>query len=191
MRISYFFREKWLNSLQTVETLIRRCILQRLIWVCIVWWVPFYRSPDYNGLNTSFWVFIDCLGLSIWIHYMRVKQYCRIYTGLPEPSLRTCKYSMVLLFAIWQLNVNVLSTTNNKQPYNYKTKLNVKQVLPKFKLQKLEHVQLGKFTHLNLALLNLDRQCRSRSVGFWRSQLIWICTVCHKIYISVSTTCIK
>ena len=24
-----------------------------------------------------------------------------------------------------------------------------------------------------------SKQCRSRSVGFWRSQLIWICTVCH------------
>ena len=23
------------------------------------------------------------------------------------------------------------------------------------------------------------KQCRSRSVGFWRSQMIWICTVCH------------
>ena len=40
-------------------------------------------------------------------------------------------------------------------------------------------------THIStLVLLNPDmsclcRQCRSRSVGFWRSQLIWICTVCH------------
>ena len=37
---------------------------------------------------------------------------------------------------------------------------------------------------LTLVLLNSDipclcKQCRSRSVGFWRSQLIWICTVCH------------
>ena len=35
---------------------------------------------------------------------------------------------------------------------------------------------------LTLVLLNpdipsLSKQCRSRSVGFWRSQLIWICTV--------------
>ena len=28
-------------------------------------------------------------------------------------------------------------------------------------------------------LLN-DKQCRSRSVGFWRSQLIWIYTVCKR-----------
>ena len=38
--------------------------------------------------------------------------------------------------------------------------------------------------YLTLFLLNQDmpclcKQCRSRSVGFWRSQLIWICTVCH------------
>ena len=37
---------------------------------------------------------------------------------------------------------------------------------------------------LTLVLLNPDipclcKQCRSRSVGFWRSQLIWSCTVCH------------
>ena len=37
---------------------------------------------------------------------------------------------------------------------------------------------------LTLVLLNPDipclcKQCRSRSVGFGRSQLIWICTVCH------------
>ena len=39
-------------------------------------------------------------------------------------------------------------------------------------------------TILTLVLLNSDtpclcKQCRSRSIGFWRSQLIWICTVCH------------
>ena len=37
---------------------------------------------------------------------------------------------------------------------------------------------------LSLVLLNPDipclcNKCRSRIVGFWRSQLIWICTVCH------------
>ena len=37
---------------------------------------------------------------------------------------------------------------------------------------------------LTIVLLNPDvpclcKQCRSRSVGFWRTQLIWICTVCH------------
>ena len=42
-------REKWLNYLQTVETLIRRHILRRLIWVCTVCQLPFYGSPDYNG----------------------------------------------------------------------------------------------------------------------------------------------
>ena len=43
-------REKWLNYLQTVETLIRRRILRRLIWVCTVCQLPFYGSPNYNGL---------------------------------------------------------------------------------------------------------------------------------------------
>ena len=45
-------------------------------------------------------------------------------------------------------------------------------------------------------LLNPDtscfsKQCRSRSVSFWRSQLIWIYTVCHSVFEFVSTTWIK
>ena len=47
----HILREKWLNYLQTVETVIRCCILQHLIWVCTVCQSPFYGSPDYNGLN--------------------------------------------------------------------------------------------------------------------------------------------
>ena len=43
-------REKWLNYSQTLETLIRRCILRHLIWVCTICQVPFYRPIDYNGL---------------------------------------------------------------------------------------------------------------------------------------------
>ena len=34
-------REEWLHYLQKVETLIRRCILRRLIWVCTVCHLPF------------------------------------------------------------------------------------------------------------------------------------------------------
>ena len=37
----------------------------------------------------------------------------------------------------------------------------------------------------------LCKQCRSRSVGFWGSQLIWICTVCHSVFEFVSTVWIK
>ena len=44
---------------------------------------------------------------------------------------------------------------------------------------------------LILVLLNPDipcfcKQCRSRSEGFWRSQLIWICTVCHCLWIYIN-----
>ena len=49
---------------------------------------------------------------------------------------------------------------------------------------------------LTLVLLNPDisylcKQCRSRSVGFWRSPLIWICTVCHSVCEFISTIWIK
>ena len=35
------------------------------------------------------------------------------------------------------------------------------------------------------------KQCRSRSVGFWRSQLIWICTVHHQVCKFITTIWIK
>ena len=47
----YIPKGKWLNYLQTVETLIRRRILQHLIWVCTVCQLPFYGSQDYNALS--------------------------------------------------------------------------------------------------------------------------------------------
>ena len=52
---------------------------------------------------------------------------------------------------------------------------------------------LGILSILTLVLPNADmpclcKQCRSRSVGFWRSQLIWICTICQSVneYLFVS-----
>ena len=48
-------REKLLNYMQTVETLIRRRILLSLIWVCTVCQLPFYGYPDYNGLTKTYW----------------------------------------------------------------------------------------------------------------------------------------
>ena len=63
------------------------------------------------------------------------------------------------------------------------------------------HISNGSFgiwllNGINQVLMNPDvtcllKQCRSRSVGFWRSQLIWICTVCHYICEFVSTTWIN
>ena len=42
-------------------------------------------------------------------------------------------------------------------------------------------LELSSYTPPELVLLNLCKQCRSRSVGFFRSQLIWIYTVCHSV----------
>ena len=44
---------------------------------------------------------------------------------------------------------------------------------------------------LNPDILCLCKQCWSRSVGFWRSQLIWIYTVCHSVCEFISTIWIK
>ena len=55
---------------------------------------------------------------------------------------------------------------------------------------------MSKLSATTLVLQNpdipcLSKQCRSRSVGFFRSQLIWICTVYHIECIFVSKTRIK
>ena len=38
--------------MQTVETLIRRRVLRRLIWVCTDCQLRFKGSPDFNGFGT-------------------------------------------------------------------------------------------------------------------------------------------
>ena len=43
----------------------------------------------------------------------------------------------------------------------------------------------------DMPCLSKQCTCRSRSVGFWRSQMIWICTVCHQICEFLSKTWIK
>ena len=52
-------RKKWLNYLQTVETLIRCHILRHLFGVCTVCQLLFYGSPDYNGLINWYMVLIQ------------------------------------------------------------------------------------------------------------------------------------
>ena len=66
------------------------------------------------------------------------------------------------------------------------------------KVMDLETIYVKSFwlKFLTLVLLNLDihclcKQCRSRSVGFWRSQLIWIYTVWHLVCEFVLTSWIR
>ena len=66
--IYIFLEKKWLNYLQTVETLIRRRVLRRLIWVCTICYLPFYGSPDYNGLSCNIYNFVGVfIFVQIWI----------------------------------------------------------------------------------------------------------------------------
>ena len=62
--------------------------------------------------------------------------------------------------------------------------------------QSSENISIFLVSCLRLVLLNsyiscFGKQCRSKSVGFWRSQLICICTVCHSVYEFISTIWIK
>ena len=62
-------REKWLNCLQTVEILIRRRV-RRLIWICTVCQLPFWRSPDYNGLMPSRRVYF-----TLWVGHFHFQRF--------------------------------------------------------------------------------------------------------------------
>ena len=60
----------------------------------------------------------------------------------------------------------------------------------------LTSISSSSTTKLTLVLLNPDIPClckqfRSRSVGFWRIQMIWICTICHSLCEFISTIWIK
>ena len=64
-------REKWLNYLQTVETLIRCHILQRLIWVCTVCqvtllgvsWLQWGKTPNWLGFIHKTWPLVNQFSL--------------------------------------------------------------------------------------------------------------------------------
>ena len=65
-----------------------------------------------------------------------------------------------------------------------------------WKIQKAPSLELWDNADLTLVLLNLDilflcKQYRSRSVGFFRSQLIWICTICRYICEFITTIWFK
>ena len=71
------------------------------------------------------------------------------------------------------------------------------EILSLISLKKNQNVIYNNLDYnLTLVLPNLDisclcKQCRARSVGFWRSQLIWICTVWHSVCEFIATTWIK
>ena len=75
-------------------------------------------------------------------------------------------------------------------------KTSVVLVVSKYKDKYRKQLHVAVFFILTLVLMSPDtscicQQCRSRSVGFWRSQLIWICTVCHSECEFISTIWIK
>ena len=73
--------EKWLNYLQTVETLIRRCIQRHLIWVCTVCQLPSYRSPNYNGLISAYKIIRFCK-IQVYLSLISLYRFLRLSRSL-------------------------------------------------------------------------------------------------------------
>ena len=123
-----------------------------------------------HNLQRLIWAYIVCSGcLSQNLNMIRgfVKEECLvIIMGQFSPVLHKnicCGYSFEV--SHWG--------TSNEYPqrmFLWRNKKNYPRIITKYSL--------------TLVLLNPDipclcKQCSSRSVGFWRSQLIWICTICH------------
>ena len=73
-------REKWLNYLQTVETLIRR-ILRCLIWFCTIYQLPSYGSPNYNGLISAYRIIRFCK-IQVYLSLISLYNFLRLSRSL-------------------------------------------------------------------------------------------------------------
>ena len=106
-----------------------------------------------------------------------------------------CRCFRCVLLSIWCLVRKVLGNCINCiNIWLLPSRLFIKNCVTYFWLKKKKKCMSSALEKdLNSCLLNRDiscfhKQCRSRSVGFFRSQLIWICTVCHLVCDYVSTT---
>ena len=84
------------------------------------------------------------------------------------------------------MNLLVITILHGLDFQNCCKKLVLKCLLNYCTLKKWSNLERGCIESLTLVLLDPDmpnvcKQCSSRSVGFFRSQLIWICTVCHSV----------
>ena len=155
-----------LGHWQTVKTQIRCHRMQLLIKLCTVGLNYRKLRVKWNSLTPAFRIIFPTYTqrppvLSVlWLLVCNMSDvHCSLFT-FPLNVIDTI-HSVTLGLSGWTSSLLSFKTTNPL----------LKLILPLYWL-------------LTLVLLNPDipclyKQCRSRSVGFWRNQLIWICTVCH------------
>ena len=121
-------------------------------------------SPDLNGIALMFYV-----------------PFLLPYT----PNIQTHKH------------LTILNLKYSKIPQSRPLKIRTTSLLrADFFLSKMVYFLIIAYSILTLVLLNLDipclcKQCSSRSVGFFRSQLIRTCIVCHLVCEFIVTIWIK
>ena len=141
------------------------------------------------------------LPLHIYIYIIQLMKYIFVY--LTENIFEHYKFSVAFYFLYTKPAVqNVFYVvafyyiTSEKMMVLLRPLTQIYAVQMNDKNNKHIGINFGIRNTITLVLLNpdipcLSKQCRSRSVGFFRSQLIWICTVCHSVFEFVSTTWIK
>ena len=128
-------------------------IMIRLLLYCLQKWLFKSQADDKADDNCCDWQ----LKVQVF-RQTSLSKLCRPWSDVPF-----CGYDMVYNICHWSSRLT--------SPYN-------KMWL------KFRYVWSGFKVYINPSLAEHDmpclrKQCRSRSAGFWRSQLIWICTVCQ------------
>ena len=100
------------------------------------------------------------------------------------PCMQQVSYLEGGLLCLWMLPLYL--HVNQKSDYD-----DIYYTVTHYSPQQMVHQSTLTLVLLKLDIPCLCKQCRSRSVGFWRSQLIWICTVCHSVCEFIATIQIK
>ena len=138
----------------------------------------------------TFWLGWVKMTHSFWNNESNFKIVSQIYQNLYIHWYENPKFFIHVIFILKAVYPNTLN--NAILSYNmvcniFRCRTNDRSLIKLFLWQKpdldfAEDENLWKWFNPSLAehdMPCLRKQCRSRSIGFWRSQMIWISTVCH------------
>ena len=142
-----------------------------------------YEIKSHLSITT---IFFESAYFQIFFCFMGFPAQRRFFFTSPQENQN---YFFLLSFNSWKKNIYDLLSFNSwkKNIYDLLSFI-LEKILSDFTFLSVLNVQWNFHekspvkNNPSLAEHNtpcLSKQCRSRSVGFFRSQLIWICTVCH------------
>ena len=180
------------------KTWIRLCI--RAVWSVFAWCFVDSKVHDLSsrsiktdqtlGISSWFVFAAHVFAGLIWIFagHICVIGYVFSHCGQKTFLMKITCSCVVFLMIGYICKVVVKMNLTRNWPYHGVHKISV--TLPIFMSFVVSPLFVLTFVLLS-EMSCLCKQCRSRSVGFFRSQLIWICTVWHSVCKFISTIWIK